>query len=197
MNTNMNANISPARQGEVNHSAMTVAGHGLPQALGYSAQVVSLTEDSGAGVCLLRAPGQSQLLPAQLAESLLATPCAGDRVLCVDLEGDLIIVQILTRASNTEPLLMTSSRTIEWVAPVLRFKAIRELELLSAKKLTLSACDLVLGASRTLVQQARHILQQANDYAVTAKGLLRLNGRQQVITAEQDVRIDGERINMG
>jgi hypothetical protein len=32
---------------------------------------------------------------------------------------------------------------------------------------------------------------------LNAKGLLRLSGRQQVITAEEDVRIDGKRINMG
>ena len=32
---------------------------------------------------------------------------------------------------------------------------------------------------------------------LTARGLLRLNAKQQLITAEEDVRIDGKRINMG
>ncbi|EGG93667.1 hypothetical protein IMCC1989_923 [gamma proteobacterium IMCC1989] len=131
------------------------------------------------------------------AEGLLLMPNKDDVVLCVEIEGRLIINQVLKRKERSSPLVMSSSRPVEWVAPVLRFKALKEMELLAVNKLTLSASDLVFGAARTLVQQARNFIQQAKNYSLTTKDLLRLNGRQQVIIAEEDIRIDAKRINMG
>jgi hypothetical protein len=134
---------------------------------------------------------------ASAAEGLLVTPNVGDVVLCVEVEGSLIISQVLKRTEKSSSLVMVSSRPIEWVAPVLRFKALKEMELLAVNKLTLSASDLVFGAARTLVQQARNFIQQAKNYSLTTKDLMRLNARQQIIIAEEDIRIDAKRINMG
>jgi hypothetical protein len=161
-----------------------------PVVLGYSATVLSIAESYQ-----LQLGGKQ--LSAIVAEGLLVSPNVGDLVLCVEVDNGMIISQVLKRAEKTSPLVMCSSRPIEWVAPVLRFKALKEMEFLSVNKLTLSAADVVLGATRTLVQQASNMIQQVKNYSLTAKDLLRLNGRQQIIIAEDDIRMDAKRINMG
>jgi hypothetical protein len=47
------------------------------------------------------------------------------------------------------------------------------------------------------VSQAKHLIQHAGDFALNAKSLLRIHSKQQIITAQEDIRIDGKRINMG
>jgi hypothetical protein len=188
----------------------------VPVVLGYSATVIDVDIASRSAAELAeeytpenkedRKEGLNEKYQLQLgekqrtastAEGLLVTPNKGDVVLCVEIDGHLIITQVLKRTEKVSPLVMSSSRPVEWVAPVLRFKALKEMELLAVNKLTLSASDLVFGAARTLVQQARNFIQQAKNYSLTTKDLLRLNARQQVIIAEEDIRIDAKRINMG
>lgn len=166
----------------------------MPVALGYSAVVLAVDGKKQSQYQLQLGDVQRS---ATSAEGLLVQAEVGDTVLCVEIDNALFITQVIQRAPSSTPLVMSSSRPIEYVAPVLRFKAFKEMELLSANKLTLSAADMVLGASRTFVQQARNMIQHAKNYSVTAKDLMRLNGRQQVIIAEDDIRMDAKRINMG
>lgn len=178
-----------------------------PRALQFvAACVVTVCADSSR--CLLRCEawdGSTLELQAWPAAGLLLLPAVGDQVLCVpepsagrpaDSGERWLIVQVLLRASAV-PLQFCSQQEVEWLAPAIRLRALRELELTSAGKLHCHAIDLVFSAGRTLVQQARHLLQQAGDFSLTAKGLLRLSGKQQLITAEDDVRVDGKRISMG
>ncbi|MBL8511024.1 MAG: DUF3540 domain-containing protein, partial [Betaproteobacteria bacterium] len=51
--------------------------------------------------------------------------------------------------------------------------------------------------SETLVQSARHTVGRAEHYLMEVKKLLRLQGKQVMVTAEKDVKVDGERISMG
>ncbi|MBX2807781.1 MAG: DUF3540 domain-containing protein [Cellvibrionaceae bacterium] len=134
---------------------------------------------------------------AVAAEALLVRPEVGDLVLCVYCEKTFFVSQLLQRQKAAAKVLIHSSRPVEWVAPSLCFKALDELELLSARKLTLSARDLIAGATRTLIQQAHHLIQHATSYSLTTKGLMKLSGRQQLIVAEDDLRMDAKRINMG
>jgi hypothetical protein len=197
----------------VNFSPSFSTSKTAPIVLGYSATVLSIRKlsvgepsvegrgESSVGEFSAEGPYQLQLgdkkVCANVAEGLLVSPNVGDVVLCVDVDNSMVISQVLKRVEKTSPLVMCSSRPIEWVAPVLRFKALKEMELLSVNKLTLSAADVVLGATRTLVQQASNMIQQVKNYSLTAKDLLRLNGRQQIIIAEDDIRMDAKRINMG
>jgi hypothetical protein len=131
------------------------------------------------------------------AEGLLVMPEKGDTVLCTSVNKEIFVSQVLKRAQASSTLSIHSTRPIEWVAPIVRFKAIKEMELLSANLLTLSACDVVVGATRSLVQRAKNFMQNAKTFSLTSKGLMRLNGRQQLIVAEEDLRMDAKRINMG
>ena len=62
---------------------------------------------------------------------------------------------------------------------------------------TLAARNLVLTAIDALLEQVRHRITRAEEVCMRATGLLKLHGQHGFITAERDVRIDGERINVG
>jgi hypothetical protein len=64
-------------------------------------------------------------------------------------------------------------------------------------RVMLTARNLFTIASDNLVQQARTSLTQALNYSVKALELLHLKGRQQLISAETEIRLDGQYINMG
>lgn len=160
----------------------------------YSARIEeATTEDNTYAIRL----NNQQLTKAHPAEGLLIALNEGDTVLCIELNGQWLITQLLQREQSDQTLLMQSSKTVEWVAPVMRFKALKEMELSTAGKLSLSANDFIMGALNTFVTQARTMLQQAKTFSLTTKGLMRLNGRQQLIVAEEDLRMDAKRINMG
>ncbi len=71
------------------------------------------------------------------------------------------------------------------------------MELLSVNRLTIAAGDIINHATKTLVQKAHTALKKVQNFSLDAKGLLKMNRRQQVITAEEDLRMDAKRINMG
>lgn len=167
-----------------------------PVALGYYATVVDITITAD-GAVNYQLDYISTVKTGRPAEGLLVMPESGDTVLCIDVNNEILVSQVLLRAEPSQTLSIHSTRPIEWVAPVMRFKALKEMELLSANTLTLSACDVVLGATRSLVQQAKNFMQSAKTFSLTTKGLMRFNGKQQLIVAEEDLRMDAKRINMG
>lgn len=63
--------------------------------------------------------------------------------------------------------------------------------------LRLAAADIVSSAARSMVQLAQHWMSRAAQISLDASALLRTHGRHQVMTASQEMRIDGERIHMG
>ncbi|NQZ13144.1 MAG: DUF3540 domain-containing protein [Algicola sp.] len=134
---------------------------------------------------------------AACALSLLVKPCVGDNVCFIELDNQYYIVQLLSRQNRGGELLLESQQKVHWVAPELRFTAFDRLELVSLNKVAVMGKDYVMTATNTMIHQAEKLIQQVGQFSLTAKGLLRLNGKQQVITAEKDVRIDGKRINMG
>jgi len=175
---------------------------GLSRVLGYSGIVKSIVRDESGGIhCLLSAEsaesGQEALYFSRISDGMLVQPCVGDSVLCADTQNDLIVIQVLSRHTENRTLQINCERDIEMLAPRIKLSALDELELSSASKLSLLARDIVSGASRSLVQQARNLMQNAGNFSLTAKGILRSSAKQQLMTAEEDVRIDGKRINMG
>jgi hypothetical protein len=141
--------------------------------------------------------GQTVNVQADLADGLFIQPQPGDQVLCVELADRLLITQVLVSAKPQQPVCWRSARKFDFQAPSLSINTVDELELVSAGKLSLYGRDMVVGAVRTLVSQAKHLIQHAGDFALNAKSLLRIHSKQQIITAQEDIRIDGKRINMG
>ncbi|WP_432453223.1 MULTISPECIES: hypothetical protein [unclassified Agarivorans] len=131
-----------------------------------------------------------------LAMSSLIQPVRGDLVAYLKTEAGCFLLHILQR--NCEQVTQINSvHPIQLHAPKIVLSAEQELELLSLNRFSLTGQHGLISVSGTLVSCADFMVKQVNQLMVTAKGLLRLSGRQQVITAEEDVRIDGKRINMG
>lgn len=132
------------------------------------------------------------------ASSLILKLGIGDRVCFVEDDGQYYITQVLSQPlQDDNTLVFESEHAMEWRAPQLRFSAWKELEFMSLNRLSLVCKHGVVSSVNSLVMQAEQLIQHVTQFSVTAKGLLRLNGKQQLITAEEDVRIDGKRINMG
>ncbi|GLX80362.1 hypothetical protein tinsulaeT_37020 [Thalassotalea insulae] len=135
--------------------------------------------------------------PAKKALSLLVNPELSDQVSFIELDEEFVITQLLTRANSQLQITMQSDKSVQWILPELSVKALDSLELVASNNVTLMANNLVQNGLNSLMQYSENLLQQANQFSATAKGVLRLNGKQQIITADDDVRIDGERINIG
>jgi len=134
---------------------------------------------------------------ARCAVSLLVKPELGDTVSFTQVDGRYYLLQILARSNNSQELVLETGKKVHWIAPVLRFTAFEQLELVSLNKLALTGKNYLMSAASSMVLHAEHMIQQLGQLTLTAKGLLKQSAKHQVITAEKDVRIDGERINMG
>lgn len=161
-----------------------------PPAAYHTGVITALPVDDSASYLI------DQYVHAELAVSTLVEPQLGDRVAYLRDESGCFVLHILTRESP-QTLQLRSATPIALHAPELTLSADKQLDLVSLNRFSLTGQHGVVSVSGTLVSCAEHMVKQVNQLMVTAKGLLRLSGRQQVITAEQDVRIDGERINMG
>lgn len=64
-------------------------------------------------------------------------------------------------------------------------------------KLCLSAKSCVQTIQDSLIQMARHVINRADYIDHQAEKVLKSHASHQLITAEKDVKIDAERINMG
>lgn len=134
-------------------------------------------------------------IQAQLADGLLVEPTEGDLVAYLRNNNLAFVLQILQQSQSTTHL--HSSKPLSIYAPKVKIAAGNELDLVALKSFSLVGKQGVISVAGTLVTCAEHLVQQVNQFMLHAKGMLRLSGRQQVITAEEDVRIDGKRINMG
>lgn len=63
--------------------------------------------------------------------------------------------------------------------------------------LSLNGRNLFTTVHDSLVQNVGHFIGKAEHYLLEVRQLLRLHSQQTLITAEQDVKVDGERISMG
>ncbi len=137
-----------------------------------------------------------QKFQAKRATSLLLKPSIGAEVSFVAGQNSYFILDVLEQHGTSE-LLMESDKALHWCAPKISLTAWNDLEFSALKQIKLMGQHYSLSVAGTLVQQAQNLIQQAEHFSISAKGLLRLNAKQQIITAKEDLRLDGKRINMG
>ena len=130
------------------------------------------------------------------ASSLLIKPNVDDLVCFIKEQEQHYIIQILHSAQQ-QPVVMQSEQPIHFNAPAIRLQAWQDIELVSLNRLSMIAKHGTLSVASTLVMNAENLIQKVKQLSISVKGLLTMHGKQQVITAEEDVRIDGKRINMG
>lgn len=133
---------------------------------------------------------------AKVAMSLLVKPEIGDVVAFVVYQNEYIITQILRR-SNAVRTTLQSQDEMCWVAPKVSIQAQDSVEMMALNTVSVSANNLMQSARETSVQQAQTLIQHAAQVSMTADEVMNLTAKQQMLIAEEEVRIDGERINMG
>ena len=142
------------------------------------------------------------------ATGCLLEPCVDDTVLCCETEdGSRYVLSVLFRRQATEcRLSVDRAETVCLAARRLNISSTEEMNLSSLQHMRFNAAlgtlhvhaqNLFSTVADTLVQTAQNYIGKMAQYSVSASGLLRQHGRHHVVTADQDVRIDGERITMG
>lgn len=133
---------------------------------------------------------------AQVAESVLVKPEAGDVVSFIAYQDGFIIVQILQRA-NKGKMTLQSQDDVCWIAPKVSIQVQDELELMALNTVSITGNNLVQSAQESSVQQAQTMILHGKHLSANAEDVMNLSAKQHMLIAEEEVRIDGERINMG
>ncbi|ASA57327.1 DUF3540 domain-containing protein [Vibrio gazogenes] len=133
---------------------------------------------------------------AQVATSLLVKPEIGDLVAFIIYQEEYIITQILQRTSAVRTTLQSQDEMC-WIAPKVSIQAQDELEMVAFNTVSITSNNLLQSVRETSLQQAQTLIQHAAQVSMTADEVMNLTAKQQMLIAEEEVRIDGERINMG
>ncbi len=140
------------------------------------------------------------------ALSCVVTPEAGDQVVLLHSASGLYISHVLQRqglrAQLAVPGMDTLAITQHSVAinakSALALRSLGDIDVISAQgSVALSARHVLTSASETLVQNAQHLVSHAQHCVLQVAALLRVHGKQTLITAEQDMKLDAERISLG
>ncbi|RDU94748.1 DUF3540 domain-containing protein [Trinickia dinghuensis] len=145
---------------------------------------------------------------AHQALSCLIRPEVGDHVLVAACQNETIyILHILHRNEPHQVQLSVPGAHEVCVAqPQISLNAVDAIALRSLADVEVSATtgalslngrNLFATAQDSFVQNVGHFVGQAEHYLLEVRQLLRLHGQQAIVTAEEDVKVDGERISMG
>jgi hypothetical protein len=143
---------------------------------------------------------------AQQALSCVITPEPGDRVLLLQGANTAYITHVLQREANRAQLRIPGVDMLSITQPGLEVNAashialrsLGDVELVSAQgSVSVSARHILACATETLVQNAQHLVTHVQHCVLQVAALLRVHGKQTLITAEQDMKLDAERISLG
>ncbi len=96
-----------------------------------------------------------------------------------------------------QPMTINSQQLTLNGRKALKLQSQNDLSITALKNIKLTASNLFSTLSQSLIQLAQHHIVKAEQIALTANQLLRSHGHHHLISADEDVKIDGERINMG
>lgn len=187
-------------RGSVPGAASAAAQCAAPVAAGqYELRIAVVFEDGG---CLLGNGAR-----AVRAVSCLVELRAGDCVLAVaGADGRWHVLHVLAREAggvaqisvqDADALAIRQQRVSLHAVDQLELACAGDASLTSARTLSINARTLFCTVAGALVEQAAHYVGRMGQYLLDARELLRLHGQHALITAERDVKVDGERISMG
>ena len=145
---------------------------------------------------------------ARQALSCVLTPEVGDRVLTAVCHADTpYVVHILQRADpalvqmnvpGAKKLMFKQEQLSLCASDSIALHAMHDIELNAATGvMQLNAHNLFMSINESLIQNARNYIGNTDQYLLEVKHLLKLHAQQALITAEKDIKVDGERISMG
>jgi hypothetical protein len=160
-------------------------------------------------VQLALADGRFRLADGRLARqaySCLVAPQAGDQVALARAATGLYIVHVLARPQperarlgvpGAHALCLAQPRLELCATEGLALRSLGDVELCSAASVTISGQHVLASAAQTMVQNATHLVSHAQHCVLQVAALLRVHGQQALLTAEQDLKLDAERISLG
>ncbi|TJZ62492.1 DUF3540 domain-containing protein [Chitiniphilus eburneus] len=143
---------------------------------------------------------------AQQAASCLVQPQAGDRALVAGCGDDSFVVHLLARGDDEAVLAVPGATGVSLnqarialnASEQVSVRALADIHLNAATgALNLNARNLFTSVADTLIEQTRHRITRAEHYLLTARALLRMHGKQTLVTADKDVKVDADRISVG
>lgn len=168
------------------------------QATLFEARVIAQEEDGGWRL--------SSGAVARTAISCLLCPLPGDRVLAGG-DGAPFILHVLEREAGQEARLhvagasalgMAQQRIELAATEQVAIRSLKDVEVTAATgTLALNARNLFKTVAECLIENAEHYVATMGDYALRVRDLLHLRGRHGVVTAEQEFKLDAERIHIG
>ncbi|EJL94083.1 Protein of unknown function (DUF3540) [Herbaspirillum sp. CF444] len=148
---------------------------------------------------------------ARQALSCLVRPEVGDHVLAASGQNGQndtpYILHVLERpelqqvqlsAPGAQALCIEQSEIALNANHSIAVRALHDVEVSAATGvLSLNSRNLFATVQDSLVQNVGNFIGKAGHYLLEVRQLLRLHGQQALVTAEQDVKVDAERISMG
>ncbi len=145
---------------------------------------------------------------AHQALSCLIRPEVGDHVLVATCRNDTsYVLHVLHRTEpNLVQLSVPGARELRIEQPRIRLEAsdaialhaLTDVEITAATgALSLNTRNLFATVQESLVQSVGQFVGRAGHYLLEVSQLLRMHGQQAIVTADEDVKVDGERISMG
>ncbi|WP_414445194.1 DUF3540 domain-containing protein [Burkholderia sp. 22PA0099] len=145
---------------------------------------------------------------AHQALSCLIRPEVGDHVLVATCRNATsYVLHILHRSEpHLVQLSVPGARELRIEQPriglaasdAITVQALTDVEISAATgALSLNARNLFTTVQESLVQSVGQFVGRAGHYLLEVSRVLRLHGQQAVVTADEDVKVDGERISMG
>jgi hypothetical protein len=162
----------------------------------------TVTSIDGNGKCIL-----DWELDAVRAVSCIVSPVTGDYVQYVETANGRYIVNILHRTVTSEiclsgpdnnELLLQTKRLKIFSATSVNIASRDDVTISSvAGAIILTAQNFFQTIADSVIKLARNYILKAVQISTDAEQINRTHGCHQIITADKDIRIDGERINMG
>jgi hypothetical protein len=155
------------------------------------------------------APGRFRLADGRLAAqalSCLITPEPEDLVLVLPTGAGLFVTHVLQREAAHAQLCAPGMNLLTIAQPGVEVHATNHLALRSGGDLDLespqgsvriAARNFVASVTDALVQNAQHLVTHAQHCVLQVAALLRIHGRQTLLTAQDDMKLDAERISLG
>jgi Protein of unknown function (DUF3540) len=144
----------------------------------------------------------------RVAASCLLQPQCGDRVVLIEIAGGEAFVHAILERDAAQPanLQIPGAQRVTLSARNLMLAASDSLQMCSLRDIEIAAAAGVVGitaphvtvtAVESIIQSAKQYLASIGTYALQVSGLIRMHGQQAIVTAQQDIKIDAERISVG
>ncbi len=162
----------------------------------------TITSDTGEGRFII-----DGRVEAETAFSCIVRPECGDTIVYLKTDNAAYISAILSRPDDSPATIeIEGVKELSIKSKKLNLTAEEHLDLQSLKTigitsflgaLTLTGMNIVTTVKESIIQHATSHITSVKNYSLNAKNLLRTHGKHHIMTADEEIRMDGERINMG